>query len=270
MDAGVSPEGLRLDGRRACELRRLRCSLGVLPDADGSALLCAGGTRALAAAYGPREAGGGAARDGAAAGCTLTVELTHACVASGEPRRGPRRDRRAAEEGAALRECLLGAVLASLLPRTTLHVAVSLLSVDGGSFAAAFNAALLALAHAGVPLRDTAGAGGAALLRGVACADPCRQEEARGTEATAVVLPGRRARGGGGGETRESEGERGRRRMRPRPRACPPDRPRLCPLPLSPAAGCCGCRSASSAAARPTRSGWRLRRLTPRPRRPPG
>lgn len=49
-------EGLRQDGRRPHELRRLACRLDVLPTADGSALLDQGTTKVLAAVYGPREA----------------------------------------------------------------------------------------------------------------------------------------------------------------------------------------------------------------------
>ena len=52
----ISAEGLRQDGRRALELRRLSCRLSLLPAADGSALLEQGNTKVLAAVFGPREA----------------------------------------------------------------------------------------------------------------------------------------------------------------------------------------------------------------------
>ena len=52
----VSLEGLRLDGRRPKETRRMRCEMSVLPNADGSAVFEAGNTKVLAAVYGPREA----------------------------------------------------------------------------------------------------------------------------------------------------------------------------------------------------------------------
>ncbi len=43
----VSPEGLRIDGRRPKELRRLDCSLDVLHSADGSAVFQMGNTKVL-------------------------------------------------------------------------------------------------------------------------------------------------------------------------------------------------------------------------------
>jgi ribonuclease PH len=41
----VSPEGLRLDGRRDKELRRLNATIGVLQSADGSATFEMGNTK---------------------------------------------------------------------------------------------------------------------------------------------------------------------------------------------------------------------------------
>lgn len=41
----VSPEGLRLDGRRPTELRRISCQIDVLQNADGSAIFEMGNTK---------------------------------------------------------------------------------------------------------------------------------------------------------------------------------------------------------------------------------
>lgn len=42
----ITTEGLRRDGRRAKELRRIKCQVGVLQDADGSAMFEMGNTQA--------------------------------------------------------------------------------------------------------------------------------------------------------------------------------------------------------------------------------
>ena len=47
--------GLRLDGRRSHELRRIQCTMGVLTQADGSARLEQGNTKILATVYGPHD-----------------------------------------------------------------------------------------------------------------------------------------------------------------------------------------------------------------------
>jgi len=70
----LSDQGLRIDGRKPSELRRfvdinlfkiqttlsvtlhrIRCSLGIFSQADGSAYLEQGNTKVLAAVYGPHE-----------------------------------------------------------------------------------------------------------------------------------------------------------------------------------------------------------------------
>ena len=48
-------QGLRVDGRRSRELRRIHCSMGVLTQADGSAKLEQGNTKVLATVYGPHD-----------------------------------------------------------------------------------------------------------------------------------------------------------------------------------------------------------------------
>lgn len=51
----VSEQGLRLDGRRSQELRRIQCKLGVFSQPDGSAYIEQGNTKVLAAVYGPHQ-----------------------------------------------------------------------------------------------------------------------------------------------------------------------------------------------------------------------
>lgn len=43
----VNPEGLRQDGRRPKELRRLKCELGPLANANGSAVFEIGHTKVI-------------------------------------------------------------------------------------------------------------------------------------------------------------------------------------------------------------------------------
>ena len=82
-----------------------------------------------------------------------------------------------------LRQVLEALVLTELLPRSALTVVVSVLR------AAALNAAVLALADAGVPLRDTAAAAAAGLLDGTPVLDLNYGEEGKGAEVTAALLP---------------------------------------------------------------------------------
>ena len=51
----VSIAGLRIDGRRPGEVRRIQCKLGLLPKVDGSALYEQGNTKVVAVVRGPRQ-----------------------------------------------------------------------------------------------------------------------------------------------------------------------------------------------------------------------
>lgn len=51
----LSDQGLRIDGRRPNELRRINCKLGVSTQPDGSSYLEQGNTKVLAAVYGPHQ-----------------------------------------------------------------------------------------------------------------------------------------------------------------------------------------------------------------------
>lgn len=67
----INISGLRLDGRRPHEVRRIRSQMGLFPRADGSALLEMGLTKVLAVVHGPRESPfrGSAEHDGAVIEC---------------------------------------------------------------------------------------------------------------------------------------------------------------------------------------------------------
>jgi exosome complex component RRP41 len=47
--------GLRIDGRKPNELRKIQCEVGVFAQADGSASLSQGNTKIVATVYGPHE-----------------------------------------------------------------------------------------------------------------------------------------------------------------------------------------------------------------------
>lgn len=150
----VSPEGLRVDGRRPNELRRVKCKMGVLPGADGSASFQMGNTVAIASVRGPREArgvaGGASAVDQEG---IVAVEYSLATFSTRERRRRVR-DRATSEISQALSQTLAGVVQVHLFPRSAVDVAVRIVQSDGGNRACALNATVLALADAGVPMKD--------------------------------------------------------------------------------------------------------------------
>ncbi|HIQ23696.1 MAG TPA: exosome complex exonuclease Rrp41 [Pyrodictium delaneyi] len=142
---------VRHDGRLAAQLRPIRMEVGVLSNADGSALVEYGGTRVLAAVYGPREAHPRhmALPDRAVIRCRY-----HMAPFSTAERKTPAPTRREVELSKVIREALEAVVLTELFPRTAIDVYMEVLQSDGGTRTAAITAASLALADAGIAMRD--------------------------------------------------------------------------------------------------------------------
>ena len=142
---------VRHDGRLPDQLRPIRMEVGVLANADGSALVEYGGTRVVAAVYGPREAVPRhiALPDRAVLRCRY-----HMAPFSTQERKSPAPTRREVELSKVIREALEAVVLTELFPRTTIDVYMEVLQSDGGTRTAAITAASLALADAGIAMRD--------------------------------------------------------------------------------------------------------------------
>lgn len=51
----LSDQGIRMDGRRPNELRKIECKLGVSTGADGSAYVEHGHSKVLVSVYGPHD-----------------------------------------------------------------------------------------------------------------------------------------------------------------------------------------------------------------------
>lgn len=181
----VNPEGLRQDGRRPKELRQISCELGVLAKASGSATFEMGNTKVLAAVYGPHEASN---RSAAASGAIVQCDYAMAPFSTGERRRQGRTDRRSTEISAVIRNTLEQTIITELLPNSQIDIHVQVLQADGGTRCACINAALLALAEAGIPLRDMVAACAAGYLDETALLDLNYIEDSGGGPDISVAL----------------------------------------------------------------------------------
>jgi exosome complex component RRP41 len=184
----VNACGLRVDGRRPGEVRRVSASLGCMPTFDGSALLELGGTRVLATVSGPRRvARRGEAEEDA---CLISVSFTQAPFATSERRVRRAGDRKLVEACGALRQSFEAAVQTRLYPRSEISVSVHVLAGDGGALVAALNAGTLALIDAGIAMRDFVAAASALHVGGRTLLDPSAAETQGGApELLVATLP---------------------------------------------------------------------------------
>ncbi|KAI8920689.1 ribosomal protein S5 domain 2-type protein [Entophlyctis helioformis] len=182
----VSPEGLRVDGRRPAELRRLLARIGLLAQADGSAYIELGNTKCLAAVYGPKEPrlASAALHDRA----SINVEFNVASFSSGERKTKLRKDRRLLEFASIIKRTFEPVVMTASFPRSDIDIYIQILQLDGGALHAAINASCLAMIDAGIPMADFVVACSAGFANGVAVLDLNYIEESAETPALTVAL----------------------------------------------------------------------------------
>ncbi|KAJ1724890.1 Exosome non-catalytic core component [Coemansia erecta] len=186
----LSPEGLRVDGRRPNELRRISCRASVLSSADGSSYYEQGNTKVLVAVYGPREP---RQRNPALATeqAQINVEFNVAPFSTSERRRRSKGDKRLLEVAAFVRQTFEGAVQRSVYQRSQIDIYIHLLQNDGGTLEACVNAATLALVDAGISMVDYVCACTAGFVEETPVLDLCGVEEAavETPDLTVAIMP---------------------------------------------------------------------------------
>ncbi len=150
-DKLIDKKGIRLDGRKADELRPVKLQVGVLSHADGSAYIEHGKNKILVGVFGPREVHPKHLMQPDR--MVLKVRY-HMAPFSVQERKSPAPSRREVELSKVIKESLEPALFLELYPRTGVDVFIEVLQADGGTRCAAITAAALAIADAGVPMRD--------------------------------------------------------------------------------------------------------------------
>lgn len=144
-------DGIRYDGRRTDELRPIKFQLGVLKNADGSAYVEWGRTKIIVGVMGPREAH--PKHLAMADRCRIEASYRMATFSVGE-RKSPAPARREHELSKVIKEALEPAIFVELYPRATIDIFIEVIQADGSTRCAGISAASLALADAGIPMRD--------------------------------------------------------------------------------------------------------------------
>jgi len=141
----------RPSGRALNEMRPMSAKVGVVPNADGSAMFAFGNTIAIAAVYGPRQLHPQHMQDPATGILRVNYDLLSFSVAD---RKKPGPSRRS-QEISKMTEWALSPVLdLEDFPNTVIDVQIYIIQADAGTRTAGINAASLALAHAGIPMKN--------------------------------------------------------------------------------------------------------------------
>ncbi len=166
----------RPDGRKFDETREIEAKAGVIKKADGSAYFRIGKTAAYAAVYGPRELFPRSMQDPKEGILRCNYNMMPFSGTGERVRPGP--NRRAKEISMVTRNALLPVLDLSDYPNAVVDVFIELPQTDAGSRCAGICAASIALADAGIKMKDVVAAVSCGIVDGQVAVDLDYAEEA--------------------------------------------------------------------------------------------
>ncbi len=170
----IDDNGKRLDGRGLDELRKIKIEAGVLHRADGSCYLEWGGNKVVVAVYGPREAIPRHTQNSLRAIVNARYNMAAFSV---EERKRPGPDRRSKEISKVISEALEKIILTEQYPRASIDVNIEVLDAEAGTRCAGLTAAGVALADAGIPMKDIPVSCAAGKIAGTVVLDLGKEED---------------------------------------------------------------------------------------------
>jgi exosome complex component RRP41 len=175
----------RIDKRRFDELRPISIEAGVLKRADGSCYVEWGKNKIYAAVYGPRRVLPRHLEkdDRAILRCRYNM-----APFSVEERKRPGPDRRAVEIGKVMQGALEPAILMHYYPKSMIEISVEVVQANAGTRCAGIAAVSVALADAGIPMRDLVASCAAGKVDGQIVLDLAKEEDNEGEADVPVAI----------------------------------------------------------------------------------
>ncbi|MBI2545205.1 MAG: exosome complex exonuclease Rrp41 [Candidatus Aenigmarchaeota archaeon] len=144
-------DGLRMDGRLTDQLRDVKMEIGTVSSASGSAYVSFGHTTAIASVQGPRSLFPKFLQNSQTGILRVRYNMLPFSVSD---RKSPGPDRRSTELSKVIRKSLEPAVILDDFPKATIDGFIEMIEADGSTRVTGINALSLALAHAGIPMKD--------------------------------------------------------------------------------------------------------------------
>lgn len=164
----------RSDGRKPDEMREIEAKVGIIKRADGSALVRMGDTIAIAAVYGPRELHPRYLQNPESGLLRCNYDMTSFSV---QERKRPGPSRRSVEISLVTEKALLPVVDLTQFPNAVVDIFIEIVQANAGTRCAGISAASLALAHAGIPMKDMVSAVSVGKINGNIYVDLNKDEE---------------------------------------------------------------------------------------------
>jgi len=141
----------RPDGRKVDELRKITAKVGIIPNADGSAMFAFGDTVAIAAVYGPKKMHPQHSQNPEKGTLRCNYNMLSFSVTE-RIRPGP--SRRSTEISKITEWALEPVLMINDFQGNVVDVHINILQANASTRCAGINAAAMALAHAGIPMKN--------------------------------------------------------------------------------------------------------------------
>jgi exosome complex component RRP41 len=164
----------RFDGRKFDETRKIKIELDIIPNADGSALFAFGDTIAMAAVYGPKQLHPQHMQNPSKGILRVKYDMMSFSVTE---RKKPGPNRRGMEISKVSEWALADIVDLDSFPNTVVDVHIMIPQANASTRVAGLNAAVLALARAGVPMKEMAAAVSIGKMDKTLVVDVIKEEE---------------------------------------------------------------------------------------------
>jgi len=179
----------RKDGRKLDEMRPIKAKVGIIDRADGSAMLSMGKTRAIVAVYGPRQLHPTHLRNPEKGILRCHYNMMSFSGSGDRVRPGP--SRRSKEISMVTQKALSIVLDLKYCPNAVVDVFIELTQTDAGTRCAGITAASMALADAGLPMKDLVCAISVGKVEGQIVVDLDNEEdcELKGTDIPIAITP---------------------------------------------------------------------------------
>ena len=183
----MKEEYVRVDGRKADEIRSHTLKMSLIDNADGSAEIHLGDNWIIVGVYGPKEHHPRfeISQEKAILNCRYHMEPY-----STSERKSPKPSRREIEISKIIGAALEPALILDEFPEMGIDVFIEVLQASGSTRVASITAAALALADAGIPMRDLVVACSAGKVDGHIVLDLCEEEDKKGeADVPLAIMP---------------------------------------------------------------------------------